>query len=99
MNTIYLLHGEKTLTRDEFARFKEGDSIFGADSSPECIKRFKDEYNDELAKKELSRYHCTYIEDVLLVHIEEYALEYCTTDDEEEFISGSDYNLASRISM
>lgn len=98
MNTIYLLHGEAILTRDEFKRFNEGDTIWGNDSNPERIKTFKEDgYTDEYwAKKELLKYSCSYKEDGVLIHINEYALEYCNTDDVGEFINGSDYNLASK---
>ena len=95
-NTIILHKGESTLTNKEFAKFSEGDSIFGIDAVPIEIKRWNGE-DAEIAKKELSKYRCEYRHsNEYLWDIEEYALEYCDCDENGEFIEGSDFDLAEK---
>lgn len=91
-NTIRLLKGEEVLTRKEYSRFSKGDTIFGIDSNAKELKRWGIDQEEE-AKEELKKYQCEYDEgnDVI---ISEYALEYFDSDEDGEFISGSDYDLA-----
>lgn len=93
-NTIRLLKGEAELTKREFEAFTKGDTIWGADREPEELKRWSIEQEQE-AKEELKKYCCTYNRyNENLTDIEEYALEYFEADEDGEFISGSDYDLA-----
>lgn len=92
-NTIILLKGERNLTKKEYESFSKGDTIFGIDSNPKEISRWgiKDE---ETAKAELEKYRCKYIVCGNSCSIIEYAAEYCETDSEGEYVSGSDFELA-----
>lgn len=92
-NTIYLRKGEEGLTRDEYKRFKKGDTIIGIDSCSEVLKTFSIEQEAE-ARQELAKYRCSYSEGRSGFYIEEYALEFCETDEDGDFIEGSDYQLA-----
>lgn len=92
-NTIVLKKGEGTYTRNEWERFKKGNTILGCDSEPEEIKRWSIDHKEE-AQEELKKYRCRYFKDANFYYVEEYALEYCECDNDEEFISGSDYDLA-----
>lgn len=96
-NTIILLHNSASLTRQEWKKFEEGDLIFGADTNTTELKRWSIEQKAE-AKAELAKYECSYNEhsNPSLVFIEEYALEYCLTDEDGEFIEGSDFDLAKK---
>ena len=51
----------------------------------------------EEAKKELSNLRCSYEKDNALYNVTEYALEYCECDENGNFVSGSDYDLAEEI--
>lgn len=93
LNTIILKHGYARLTNAEMKSFEKGDTIFGENAAPEELKRWSIEQKEE-ALKELEKHSCTYIKDVQLTTISEYALEYCECDDDGEFVSGSDYELA-----
>lgn len=93
-NTIILRAGQATLTKGEYERFQEGDTIFGVDSDPEELKRWVIE-DEEEAKKELARHSCEYIEHAEFWDIKEYALEYCECDEGGDFVEGSDYELAA----
>lgn len=92
-NTIILKKGEARLTRSEFKSFEKGDTIFGCDSEPEELKRWSSDQKEE-AQAELEKYRCRYFKGAELYYAEEYALEFCECDEEGEFISGSDYDLA-----
>jgi len=92
-NTIILLHNAWKLTRPEYMKFTAGDSIYGNDSNPEELKRWPITEKAE-ALEELKKYRCTYRKSGQLYHVEEYALEYCETDDEGEFVVGSDFDMA-----
>ena len=92
-NTIILKKGDLRLTKDEYKKFKKGDSIWGIAQCPEELKRWSADQKDE-AKAELAKYKCSYKEDYPLHNIEEYALEYCECDEDGEFVKGSDYELA-----
>ena len=83
-NTIILLKGYSRLTDKEHERFSKGDTIWGNDQSPDELKRWSIE-DEEEAEKELAKYKCTY-EHSYLWDIEEYALEYCRCDEDGEFI-------------
>ena len=101
MNTIILLKGETSISRSYckdfekgiFTNFQKGDTILGENTDPEEIKRWSIKDRD-LAKHELEKYRCTYERKSELWKIQEFALEYCTCDEEGSFISGSDYELA-----
>jgi len=96
-NTIILKHCEIRLTREEFKKFKNGDSICGEGNYPvEELKRWDISDRDE-AKRELEKHHCTYKEDGSLNNIEEYALEYCECDEDGEFVQGSDFEFAKEV--
>lgn len=92
-NTIIMRHGVEMLTKKEFRKFTKGDTIKGENSYPEEEGRWSIEDKEE-AKAWLSAHECTYRESVELVYIEEYALEYCTCDEDGEFVDGSDYDMA-----
>lgn len=95
-NTIHLMHGEITLTNDEFKKFNKGDSIYGYDTDPEIVKTWSIEQESE-AKKELAKYRCSYKSNGHLHYIEEYSLDYCLCDEDGEFVEGSDFELAKEI--
>lgn len=93
-NTIILLNGEADLTIREMAAFTKGDTIFGNDSEPQEIARWclADKKGAETA---LSKKRCTYTNGIdTTICIEEYALQFCTLDENGEFIAGADYDLA-----
>ena len=99
MNTIILKHNEKMLTKEEYRKLEKGDLIWGDAETPEEVKRWTfDESNanevKEKAKEELKKYRCRYEKNDQLMNVEEYALEYCETDQAGEFVEGSDYDLA-----
>ena len=81
-NTIILKHGE-------------GDCVCGENANPEELKRWSsDQYG--LAKAELNKYKCSYKKSGGYVFADEYALEYCNTDEDGEFLDGSDLDLAEK---
>lgn len=89
-NTIILKKGYAELTKKEYKSFEKGSTIWGADRSPEEIKRW-DIDEKEQAELELAKYRCTYSDGI----IEEYALEYCECNEDGDFLQGSDYELAA----
>ncbi len=93
-NTIVLQRGETILTNKEYKGFTPGDTIWGDNANTEGIAMWDIE-DEELAKKELAEYRCSYQYDVgqNRWYITEYALEYFESKD-CEFIEGSDYDLA-----
>lgn len=94
INTIRLLHGECRATNEEMKKFQKGDTIWGNDTSPEELKRWKFEEKEE-AKKELSALRCRYARyNEHLTDVEEYALEFFQADESGEFVEGSDFELA-----
>ena len=97
-NTIILLSNKASLTRSEWKKFEEGDIILGIDVNPTELKRWNIEQEAE-AKAELAKYECSYVTDSnpSLVFVEEYALEYCFTNDDGEFIEGSDLVFANKL--
>ncbi len=92
-NTIILKMGQARLTRPEQKKFVHGDTIWGADSNPEELGRWSIEQKED-AKAESGRFQCVYEDDVELFNATEYALEFCECDEDGEFISGSDFELA-----
>lgn len=102
-NTIILKHCEIRLTKEEFKKFKKGDTICGESNYPvEELKRWSflhiiDIDDIEESTKELSKYHCSYKEDGSLYNIEEYALEYCECDEYGEFVQGSNFEFAKEV--
>lgn len=83
------------IRKKQFKNYFEGDCIYGPNTDPEELKRWTyDQLNE--AKAELSKYKCTYHEHPDCVDVEEYALEYCDTNTDGEFVNGSDYDLAEK---
>lgn len=96
MNTIRLLMGETKLSKTKYEKsFNKGDTIWGENSEPEELKRWSIEDEKE-AKEELKKYKCSYDESIELYYITEYALEYFEADEEGEFLTGSDFEIAER---
>lgn len=75
--------------------FVKGETIWDSEkgADPMVLKRWSIDEEEE-AKKEFAKYKCCYWDGPSLFYAEEYALEYCTYDDEGEFLWGSDYYLA-----
>ena len=96
-NTIILLGNTASLTKAEWRKFNEGDLILGIDSDPDELMRW-DIKQEQEAKAELAKYNCGYITDSnpSLVFVEEYALMYCDTDDDGEFIEGANFIFANK---
>lgn len=93
-NTIIMKKGYASLTNREYEGFEKGDTIWGSCSEPEELGRWNISEKTK-AEKELAKYKCSYTQRSGGTNeIEEYALEYCECDDDGEFLSGSDYNLA-----
>lgn len=88
-NTIILKEGAAILTASELKSFRKGDTIFGDNSLPIEIARWDISQKDE-AEKALAQYRCKYDGG----RISEFALEYCETDGDGEWISGSDFDFA-----
>ena len=93
-NTVRLLKGTVYLVREEYKKFTYGDTILNGDYEPEEIKRW-DIKDYEKAKEELKKYKCMCISygdknyDII-----EYGLEMFDSDENGEFVAGSDYDLA-----
>ena len=96
-NTIILLGNVASLTKAEWSKFNEGDLILGNDTDPDELMR-GDIKQEQEAKAELAKYTCCYVQDSnpSLVFVEEYALMYCDTDDDGEFIEGADFVFANK---
>lgn len=92
-NTIVLLKGEGRFTKNEYKKITVGDTIYGEDSNPTELKRWTIKQKTE-ALKELQKYKCSYSKDNQLWGVVEYALEFCTCDEDGEFLEGSDYEFA-----
>lgn len=95
-STIRLIHGELTLTNAEFKEFEKGDAVWGCDTDPDIVKTWDISQKDE-AKAELAKHRCKYSRSDQLHFIDEWALDYCLCDEEGEFLSGSDFDLAEEI--
>lgn len=94
-NTIILKHGVGSYSKKQFNNFTEGDCICGENASPEELKRWTGDQYD-LAKAELAKYSCSYRKSGGYMFADEYALEYCNTDEDGEFLDGSDLDLAEK---
>lgn len=89
-NTIRLLEKFEWIdTYSDFKQFKRGDAILRENSCVDEIKRWSIEQKEE-AKAELAKYKCEYTRH----YVREYALEYFRSDDDGEFLCGSDYDFA-----
>ena len=88
-NTIILKEGTANLTNEELKKFNEGDTIYGNNSNPVEIARWNIS-DEKQARAVLADYRCSYDGG----RIKEYALEFCETDEDGEFVSGSDYDFA-----
>jgi hypothetical protein len=89
-NTVILRKGYASLTAKELEGFEKGDTIYGIDRQSEEVERWSIDQEAE-AKAELAKHACVYRKDG---DIEEWALEYCECDEDGDFISESDYDLA-----
>lgn len=68
--------------------------VFGANwVSPEELMHW-DIADKDKAEAELAKHKNSYIYDIAIVHIDEYALEYAEYDEDGEFVVGSDYDIA-----
>ena len=93
-NTIIFKKGYARFTNVEYIDFNKGNTIWGANSDPEEIKRWNIDEKEE-AVKELNKFRCLYRRvNKHLMDVEEYALEICECGEDGEYISGSDYQLA-----
>lgn len=92
-NTIRLLKGYEITTTEKARR---GGTIWGMNAEPEELGRWSIEDEDE-ARKALGAHRCTYEYETRgrgTVELTEYGLEYFEADEDGEFVSGSDYDLA-----
>lgn len=96
MNTIRLLKGEGQYTEKEYKNFTAGDAIYGDNTDPIELARWNITNKAE-AEAALAKYKCEYDYGELqnTYYVTEYALEYCDTDEDGEFVDGSDYLFAS----
>ena len=94
-NTIILKKGYEILTDKEHGNFETGGTIWGENAYSEELNRWPIECKEE-AQRILAGYRSSYEYDKgqNRWYIEEYALEFCETDDDGEFVEGSDYELA-----
>ena len=94
-NSIRLLKGQAYLSNNEYKKFSKGDTIWGADANAEVLKCWEAK-EEEAARKELEQYRCEYhcYEAGMTYDITEYALEFFNSDEDGEFLNGSDYDLA-----
>ena len=88
-NTIILKEGTANLTASELKKFNKGDTIYGNNSNPVEIARWNIS-DEKQARAALAECRCSYDGG----RITEYALEFCETDEDGEFASGSDYDFA-----
>lgn len=94
MKVIRLVKGYARLTSSEFSKFEKGDTIWGDGSNPEELNRWIAEDEAE-ALKALEAVRCSYSNyNSQLMEVVEFALEYFTTDEDGEFLDGSDYQMA-----
>ena len=94
-NTIILLKGEDRISKEDFENFEPGETIWGDNAEPVELARWVAE-DEEEAKAALAEHNCTtsYGELQKIYSVEEYALEYCTYNEDGDFVEGSDYDLA-----
>ncbi len=91
-NTIILLHGCCEIT-------DKGDAIFGVDSNAREVARWPIAQK-EAALAELSKHRCSYSSSKTFIgatvtEADEWALEFCECDEDGEYITGADYELAA----
>lgn len=90
-NTIILLHGTGEIAA-------KGDAIFGIDSNAQEIQRWPiGQKADAMAA--LAEHRCIYREastftGSAVIQADEWALEFCECDEDGEYITGADYDLA-----
>ena len=98
-NTVRLIRGEGRFTKDEWKKFKKGELVVGFEGceyAPEELGRWSIDQADE-ARAALAKVRCYYSAPESggwLGYAEEYALEWFAADEDGEFVSGSDYDLA-----
>lgn len=93
LNTIRLLRGRERLNSFEYKKFNKGDAIMGDNRQPEELARWNIS-DKEKAQEELKKYRCSYTFNNDAAFIEEYALEYFESDEEGDFVQGSDFDFA-----
>lgn len=92
-NTVRLLKGHEFVKNGELETFVEGSTIF--DDGVDAIELKRWDIDDvEDARDALDALSCEADTGEQLTEITEYALEFFNSDDDGEFISGSDYSLA-----
>ena len=87
-NTIFLKHGNALVKAAKFKDYSIGDAIFGVDATPDILWKWPIEKESE-AKAELKKLRCTYEKSGDFFYVKEFALEYCETDEDGDFICGS----------
>lgn len=92
-NTIFLKRGNAIVKAAKFKDYSIGDAVCGVNAEPDILQKWPIEKEME-AKEELKKHRCTYEKSGDFYDVEEFALEYCETDDDGDFISGSDFDLA-----
>lgn len=92
-NTIILKKAECRLTIQEFSSFDRGDAIYGNHCNPEELQRWNIEEEKE-AYQRFKQFNCSYQQRFNYWNICEFALEFCECDEDGDFISGGDYDLA-----
>jgi len=92
-NTIRLVKGTAFLTGREYKKFTPGDTIWGDNSEWEEVACWSIS-DKKCALEELGKCKNVYRQNNGNWDITEYALEYFESDENGEFVSGSDYNLA-----
>lgn len=90
-NTIILIHGTGEIK-------EKGDAVLGIDNNAAEVKRWTMEQIGE-AKAELAKHRCTYHESKTfigstVIQADEWALQYCECDEDGEYVTGADYDLA-----
>lgn len=95
-NTLRLLRGKAFYTDKEYKKFQKGDTIFGIDSNPAELGRW-DISQKENAFEELMKHKCLYLTGGNNNMAEEYALEIFKSDEDGDWISGSDFFLSDQF--
>lgn len=92
MNTIILAKAEANLTKREYQEYTFGSLLIDGDWIEE-ITRWKTK-DERKAIEALKETQCIIWKHIEHYEIVEYALIYCTCDEDGNFIEGSDYTFA-----
>lgn len=96
-DTIILIHGSSQCkARDWRKKIFPGEAVFGIDNNSQYIKKWPAE-EEASAYKELSSKKCEYYRTGDTIWLDEWALMWCECDEDGEFISGADYELAEEL--